>query len=72
MNVNVGGELNGWNTQSLSMRKNKDGVWRSKIKLLLGRYEHKLFFDKIWLGNLPDAGTVSNPFGTRNFVISVK
>jgi 1,4-alpha-glucan branching enzyme len=72
MNVYVAGEFNGWDTQSLPMRKDKDGVWRSKIKLLPGRYEYKLLADNTWVENLPDAETVSNPFGTQNFIISVK
>jgi len=52
------------------MKKGKEGVWRTKVKLLLGRYEYKLFADNAWVENLPDAGNVSNSFGTRNFVIS--
>ena len=72
MNVYVSGEFNGWDTQSLPMMKDKDGVWRSKVKLLPGRYEYKLFADNVWVENLPDAETVSNPFGTQNFIILVK
>ena len=72
MTVTIAGEFNGWNTQSLPMTKGKDGIWRSTVKLLPGRYEYKLFTDNSWVENLPDAETVSNPFGTQNFVISVK
>jgi len=72
MKVNVSGEFNGWDTQSLPMKKDKDGVWMSKVKLLPGRYEYKLFADNTWVENLPDAETVSNPFGTQNFIILVK
>jgi len=45
MNVYVSGEFNGWDTQSLPMKKDKDGVWRSKIKLIHGCHEYKLFAD---------------------------
>jgi 1,4-alpha-glucan branching enzyme len=72
MNVYVTGEFNDWDTQSLPMNKGKDGVWRSKVKLLPGRYEYKLFADNAWVENLPDAHTVLNPFGTQNFIILVK
>jgi 1,4-alpha-glucan branching enzyme len=72
MNVYVSGEFDGWDTQSLPMKKDKDGVWRSRVKLLPGRYEYKLFADNTWVENLPDAETVSNPFGTQNFIILVK
>ena len=70
--VYVAGEFNGWDTQSLPMNKGKDEIWRAKVKLLPGRYEYKLFADDAWVENLPDAEIVSNPFGTQNFVISVK
>jgi 1,4-alpha-glucan branching enzyme len=72
MSVYVAGEFNGWDTQSLPMKKDKDGVWRSKIKLLPGRHEYKLFADNGWIENLPGAETIPNPFGTQNFIISVK
>lgn len=72
MNVYVAGEFNGWDTQSLPMKKDKDGVWRSKIKLIPGRHEYKLFADNVWIENLPGAEAILNPFGTQNFIISVK
>jgi len=31
--VYLAGEFNDWDTQSLPMKKGKDGVWRTKIKL---------------------------------------
>ena len=71
-NVNVAGEFNGWDTQSLPMKRDEDGIWRSKIKLLPGRYEYKLFADNAWVEDLPDSETIFNIFGTKNFVISVK
>ncbi len=72
INVCVAGEFNGWDTQSLPLKKDKDGVWRLKIKLLPGRYEYKLFADNTWIESLPDIDTIPNPFGTQNFVIFVK
>lgn len=71
-NVYVAGEFNAWDTQSLPMKKGEDGIWRSKVKLLPGRYEYKLFADNAWVEDLPDSETVFNPFGTKNFVISIK
>ena len=43
MNVYVAGEFNGWDTQSLPMKRDEDGIWRSKIKLHPGRYEYNFF-----------------------------
>jgi 1,4-alpha-glucan branching enzyme len=70
--VYLTGEFNCWSTQSLPMKKDKDGVWRTQLRLLPGRYEYKLFADDAWIENLPNAQAVPNPFGTQNFVITVK
>ncbi len=72
MNVYVAGEFNGWDTRSLPMKKDKDGVWRLKINFLPGCYEYKFFADNMWIENLPGTEAIPNPFGTQNFVISVK
>jgi 1,4-alpha-glucan branching enzyme len=71
-NVFVAGEFNGWDTNSLPMKRDKDGIWKAKLNLLPGRYEYKLFADGGWVEDLPDAETASNPFGTKNFIVSVK
>jgi hypothetical protein len=72
MNVYVAGEFNSWDTRSLPMNRERNRVWRSKIKLLPGRYEYKFFADNTWVEDLPNSETVFNPFGTKNFVISVQ
>ena len=70
--VFLAGEFNNWDTQSLPMKKEKDGVWKAKIKLPPGRYEYKFFADNAWVENLPDTELSSNPFGTQNLIIWVK
>jgi len=70
--VYLTGEFNRWSTKSLPMKKDKDGVWRTQLGLLPGRYEYKLFADNAWVENLLDVETVPNAFGTQNFIITVK
>lgn len=70
--VYLTGEFNYWNTNSLPMRKDKDGVWKTEIKLPPGSYEYKYFADSAWVEDIPGAELTLNPFGTQNFVISVK
>lgn len=78
MEVYLTGEFNQWDTCSLPMKKDKDGIWKTKIKLPPGRYEYKLFADDEWFEDIacdvriegtsvlgtPGAEQVSNPFGT--------
>jgi 1,4-alpha-glucan branching enzyme len=66
------GEFNGWDYQSLPMKKSKGGVWKTKIKLAPGRHEYKFFADNVWVESLPGVEQVSNPVGTRNFIVWVK
>jgi 1,4-alpha-glucan branching enzyme len=70
--VFLAGEFNHWDTQSLLMKKDKDGFWKTKIKLSPGRYEYKLFVDDKWVENIPGAELSPNLFGTHNFVVWVK
>ncbi len=70
--VFLAGEFNGWDNRSLPMKKSKGGVWRAKIKLAPGRYEYKFFADNVWVESLPGVEQVSNPLGTRNFIVLVK
>lgn len=70
--VYVAGDFNSWDTQSLPMKKTKEGVWEVNLKLPSGRYEYKLFADSSWVEDIPTPEMVSNPFGTQNFVIQVE
>ena len=70
--VHLAGEFNHWSTKSLPMKKDKDGVWKTEIKLLPGRYEYKFFADRAWVENISGAEMIPNPFGTQNFVVSVR
>jgi len=70
--VFLAGEFNGWDNQSLPMKKYKDGIWKTKVKLPPGRHEYKFFADNAWVESLPGVEQVSNPLGTRNFIVLVK
>lgn len=71
MEVFLAGEFNGWDIRSLPLKKDKSGVWKTKIKLPPGRYEYKLFADNAWVEDLPGAELRPNRFGTQNFIIWV-
>lgn len=70
--VYLTGEFNYWSTNSLPMRKDKDGIWKTEIKLPPGRYEYKYFADRTWVEEIPGEEVIPNPFGTQNVVVSVK
>ncbi len=70
--VYIAGKFNNWSTKTMPMKKGKDGTWRIKIKLPPGSYEYKYFADDAWVQNIPGAALVPNPFGTYNYVMTVK
>lgn len=70
--VYLAGKFNSWNTNSLPMKKGKDGVWRISIKLQPGQHEYKYFVDNAWAQNMSCSDKVPNPFGTYNCIIGVQ
>jgi len=70
--VYLAGEFNDWNNQSLPMKKDKDGVWKTEIKLPPGRYEYKFFADLAWVEDIPGRELIPNPFGTQNLVTLIR
>jgi 1,4-alpha-glucan branching enzyme len=70
--VFIAGEFNGWDIQSLPMKRQRDGIWKRTTKLLPGRYEYKVFADREWVEDLPGEEGVTNPYGTQNFIKWVK
>ena len=72
MEVLLAGAFNSWDTQTLAMKKSKEGVWKIAIDLAPGCYEYKFFADSVWVENISGVETAPNPFGTRNCVAWVK
>ncbi len=70
--VFLAGEFNAWDKQSLPMKKSKGGIWKAEVKLTPGRYEYKFFADNAWVESVPGAEQVSNPLGTKNFIVWVR
>ena len=70
--VLLAGAFNSWDTHTLPMKKNKEGVWKTAINLAQGCYEYKFLADGVWVENVSGVETAPNPFGTRNCVTRVK
>jgi 1,4-alpha-glucan branching enzyme len=69
--VFLAGEFNQWDTRSLPMRKDEEGIWRRMVELNPGSYEFKFFVDGTWFEDLTGAELAPNPFGTQNYVVGV-
>ncbi len=70
--VFLAGEFNSWDTLSLPMTKDRNGVWKTKIPLSPGCYQYKFFMDGAWRENLEGEESICNPYGTHNLIKVVR
>ncbi len=68
--VHLAGSFNDWSTRSLPLKKDRDGMWKVKVRLPKGRHEYKYFIDGKWHQNM-SCSIVPNTFGTNNCVVAV-
>jgi 1,4-alpha-glucan branching enzyme len=69
--VFLSGDFNQWDTQSLRMQRDHEGIWKLKTPLPPGRYEYKFYVDGNWFEGSTGIEQVLNPFGTQNFVLKI-
>jgi 1,4-alpha-glucan branching enzyme len=62
------GDFNGWDVNSLPMKKDKKGAWKLSVSLSPGRYEYRFFVDGTWQNDPNAQDKVSNPFGSHNSI----
>jgi 1,4-alpha-glucan branching enzyme len=69
--VYLAGAFNDWDTSSIPLERNEDGTWTTVIELSPGRYEYNFIVDGNWMQDISCSEMVTNPFGTRNCIITV-
>lgn len=60
-----------WQTNSIHLKKDKAGVWKTTISLPVGSYEYRFLVDGEWQDDPLCHERVPNPFGTENCVLHV-
>ena len=65
------GDFSGWAPDRFPMRKDPDGVWRTRLHLLPGEYQYRLRVDGEWKDDPQAARRVPNPYGGENAVMVV-
>lgn len=66
--VTLAGSFNGWDVNSLPMKKDKQGTWKVSVSLEPGRHEYRFWVDGIWADDPNAQERVENPFGSQNCV----
>jgi 1,4-alpha-glucan branching enzyme len=71
--VNLAGDFNNWNIESIAMKKAKNGEFSASIELEKGReYQFKYVIDgKAWLNDAEADKFVPNAFHSENSVVVV-
>lgn len=68
--VHVAGTFNNWDASATPLTKDRNGVWKTRLKLPSGEHEYKFVIDQEWLTDPCNPNTRANGFGTWNSVFS--
>jgi 1,4-alpha-glucan branching enzyme len=69
--VSLLGDFNNWDAAATPMKRDKDGIWKSTLILLPGRYEFKFLVDGKWREASNAEPSAPNVFGTLNNVLVI-
>jgi hypothetical protein len=69
--VALAGDFNGWDVNSVPMKRNRSGTWETRVALSSGRHEYLFWVDGVWQEDPEADDRVANPFGSRNSVRTV-
>ena len=69
--VTLTGDFNGWDINSLPMKRNRNGIWETQVALSSGRHEYLFRVDGVWQEDPKADDRVANPFGSQNSVRTV-
>jgi hypothetical protein len=69
--VCVAATFNGWSPTTTPLIKGKRDEWEVELELTPGTYEYRFVVDGIWQDDPLAKGSVPNPFGGQNSVVSV-
>jgi len=69
--VLLAGDFTGWDQAPVSLKKDKNGVWKKTISLPPGQYEYRLLIDGEWQDDPQCPHRKQNQFGGENCVCVV-
>jgi 1,4-alpha-glucan branching enzyme len=69
--VLLAGDFTGWQQAPLSLKRDKNGVWKKIVSLAPGQYQYRLLVDGEWRNDPKCAHRQANQFGGENCVCIV-
>lgn len=70
--VRLVGSFNAWKVETGEMTPLDHGKWVKELELAPGTYEYRYVVDGTWVQDPKAEHSVTNPFGERNSLISVR
>ena len=69
-NVSLVGNFNNWD-YTKTMKKDKDGLWTSRVDLEPGKYEYRFLVDGEWQDDPKCQIRQENTYGTQNCILEI-
>ena len=70
--VRVTGSFCDWESNSVALKKDRKGNWKTKLELIPGRYEYRFLVDGEWRDDPNCSERSPNGFGSDNCVLTVE
>jgi 1,4-alpha-glucan branching enzyme len=71
MSVMLVGDFTHWQQKPVSLKKEKDGIWRTTLTLEPGTYHYRFLVDGEWRDDPECTLRMPNPYGGENAVRQV-
>lgn len=68
MSVQLVGDFTHWQKNPINLRKDDQGVWRTKVGLKPGTYHYRFLVDGVWRDDPECTLRVDNPYGSADAV----
>ena len=69
--VELVGNFTDWEQSPISLKKGKDGIWKSAVTLAAGTYEYRFKVDGQWRNDPDCPRRTTNPYGEENCIREV-
>jgi 1,4-alpha-glucan branching enzyme len=69
--VLLAGDFTGWQTEPITLKKGRNGRWKTTVPLEPGCYQYRFMVDGVWMDDPIAQARVPNDFGSQNCVREV-
>ena len=71
VSVQLVGDFTHWKGRPINLKRDKMGVWKTKVNLAPGTYHYRFLVDGEWRDDPECTLRIPNPYGSENSVLQV-